>query len=101
MLARGTAVQPPLTPPLPPRRQASAHSDFKCTFYGKSFTSYQALAGHKTSHRKPPANKVDVPGRQAPSNSNSQSNVVFSGNGTATNGDNQNGKMASVRTESD
>ncbi|KAJ4885353.1 hypothetical protein Rs2_35446 [Raphanus sativus] len=96
MLARGTVIQPPLTPPLLPRHPSSVHRDFKCMFCGKSFTSYQALAGHKTSHQKSLANKVDVPGRQAPSNSNSQSNVVFSGNGTATNGDNQNKKMVCV-----
>ncbi|KAJ4897135.1 Zinc finger protein AZF1 [Raphanus sativus] len=93
MLARGTAVQPPLTPPPPPRRPSSDHRDFKCTVCGKSFTSYQALGGHKTSHRKPPANNVDVPSSQEPSNNNGHSNVVFSGNGTASNGVSQSGKI--------
>ncbi|KAF3590429.1 hypothetical protein DY000_02026395 [Brassica cretica] len=29
------------------------HRDYKCSVCGKSFPSYQALGGHKTSHRKP------------------------------------------------
>ncbi|KAH0892306.1 hypothetical protein HID58_054735 [Brassica napus] len=96
MLARGTAVQPPLTPPPPSHRSRSDHRDFKCTVCGKSFNSYQALGGHKTSHRKPPANNVNVPSSQEPSNNNSHGNggsVVFSGNGTASNGVNLSGKI--------
>ncbi|KAF2576825.1 hypothetical protein F2Q68_00003796 [Brassica cretica] len=76
MLARGTAVQPPLTPPPPSHRSRSDHRDFKCTVCGKSFNSYQALGGHKTSHRKPPANNVNVPSSQEPSNNNSHGNGV-------------------------
>ncbi|KAJ0241974.1 Zinc finger protein AZF1 [Hirschfeldia incana] len=96
MLARGTAVQPPLTPPPPSRRPpTSDHRDFKCTVCGKSFNSYQALGGHKTSHRKPPTNNnVNVvPSSQEPANNNGHSNVVFSGNVTASNGVNQSGKI--------
>jgi hypothetical protein len=30
---------------------------FRCTICGKAFASYQALGGHKSSHRKPPSEK--------------------------------------------
>uniref|UniRef100_A0ACD5VWI2 Uncharacterized protein n=1 Tax=Avena sativa TaxID=4498 RepID=A0ACD5VWI2_AVESA len=30
------------------------HHRFRCTVCGKAFASYQALGGHKSSHRKPP-----------------------------------------------
>ncbi|XP_062209307.1 zinc finger protein 36-like [Phragmites australis] len=30
---------------------------FRCTVCGKAFASYQALGGHKSSHRKPPTGK--------------------------------------------
>lgn len=96
MLARGTAVQPPPTPPPPSRRLSSDHRDFKCTVCGKSFNSYQALGGHKTSHRKPPANNANVPSGQEPSNNKSHSNggsVIFNGNGTVSNSVNQSGKI--------
>ncbi|KAF8047523.1 hypothetical protein N665_2975s0002 [Sinapis alba] len=97
MLARGTTVQSPLTPSPPSRRPSSDHRDFKCTVCGKSFTSYQALGGHKTSHRKPPANNVNSPSSQEPFNNNNShcngGSVVFSGNVTASNGVNQGGKI--------
>ncbi|KAI0503605.1 hypothetical protein KFK09_014539 [Dendrobium nobile] len=31
----------------------SPNLDYKCSVCGKAFSSYQALGGHKTSHRKP------------------------------------------------
>lgn len=49
--------------------------DYKCSVCGKAFTSYQALGGHKTSHRKPsPVASGDdhlFAGSQAPSSSSS------------------------------
>ncbi|XP_056844729.1 zinc finger protein AZF1-like [Raphanus sativus] len=86
MLARGSVAQSPL----PPSQPSSDHRGYKCTVCGKSFSSYQALGGHKTSHRKPASN-VNVPGSsQEPSNnSHSISNggsVVISGNGASQSG---------------
>ncbi|KAL0652104.1 hypothetical protein Bca4012_094795 [Brassica carinata] len=39
-------------PPSPPPTD-HYHREYKCSVCGKSFPSYQALGGHKTSHRKP------------------------------------------------
>uniref|UniRef100_A0A0E0KJD6 C2H2-type domain-containing protein n=1 Tax=Oryza punctata TaxID=4537 RepID=A0A0E0KJD6_ORYPU len=63
MLARGghhrVQAPPPLSAPPP------AGAEFKCSVCGKSFSSYQALGGHKTSHRvklpTPPAPPVLAP----------------------------------------
>ncbi|WOK91660.1 hypothetical protein Cni_G00351 [Canna indica] len=48
MLARGSRTLPSAAspPPLP------AKAEFKCSVCGKAFGSYQALGGHKASHRK-------------------------------------------------
>ncbi|KAG8098285.1 hypothetical protein GUJ93_ZPchr0013g35606 [Zizania palustris] len=46
MLARGGHHRVQAPPPLP-----APVAEFKCSVCGKSFSSYQALGGHKTSHR--------------------------------------------------
>ncbi|KAJ0980280.1 hypothetical protein J5N97_008535 [Dioscorea zingiberensis] len=60
MLARGgsghlpvirSSVSPP-PPALPPLFPATQNS-YKCSVCDKAFSSYQALGGHKASHRKP------------------------------------------------
>ncbi|CAA7034621.1 unnamed protein product [Microthlaspi erraticum] len=92
MLARGSTVSsPPL--PLSSRPPLSDHRGYKCTVCGKSFSSYQALGGHKTSHRKQAAsNNSNTPGNnhhEPSNNSHSNSNggsVVINGNGNSTNG---------------
>jgi hypothetical protein len=41
----------------PPQPAPAAHEEalrFRCAVCGKAFPSYQALGGHKSSHRKPP-----------------------------------------------
>jgi DNA-directed RNA polymerase subunit RPC12/RpoP len=50
MLSRGGhhRVQ---APPTPVPSAAPAAAEFRCSVCGKSFSSYQALGGHKTSHR--------------------------------------------------
>ncbi|KAK8512429.1 hypothetical protein V6N13_083022 [Hibiscus sabdariffa] len=58
MLARGHALAPPTsTVPLPyPQRSQSPPTDqkhsYNCSICNKAFHSYQALGGHKASHRK-------------------------------------------------
>ncbi|XP_072993002.1 zinc finger protein ZAT10-like [Typha latifolia] len=52
MLARGESGR--RLPSPPPPKQSHA-----CSVCGKSFGSYQALGGHKTSHRKPTASSED------------------------------------------
>ncbi|KAE8708414.1 putative ATP-dependent Clp protease proteolytic subunit [Hibiscus syriacus] len=57
MLARGRSagdrdrLQPSSSSPPPPTLKLS----YKCSVCGKAFNSYQALGGHKASHRKPSA----------------------------------------------
>jgi hypothetical protein len=54
MLSRGGHHR--VQAPLPAEPLAAAAAEFKCSVCGKSFGSYQALGGHKTSHRvKQPA----------------------------------------------
>ncbi|KAL6893447.1 hypothetical protein ACP4OV_007545 [Aristida adscensionis] len=40
--------------PAPASAPAQQELRFRCTVCGKAFASYQALGGHKSSHRKPP-----------------------------------------------
>ncbi|KAJ0232155.1 hypothetical protein HA466_0292530 [Hirschfeldia incana] len=48
--------------PPPPQPQESTKISYKCSVCGKAFPSYQALGGHKASHRiKPPANDSTSP----------------------------------------
>ncbi|KAF8050624.1 hypothetical protein N665_1922s0010, partial [Sinapis alba] len=50
------------SPPPPPPPQDSTKLSYKCSVCGKAFPSYQALGGHKASHRiKPPANDSTAP----------------------------------------
>ncbi|XP_006650639.1 zinc finger protein 1-like [Oryza brachyantha] len=56
MLSRGGHHRVQAPPPL-----SAAAAEFKCSVCGKSFSSYQALGGHKTSHRvKQPAPAAPV-----------------------------------------
>ncbi|KAK7291068.1 hypothetical protein RIF29_05938 [Crotalaria pallida] len=54
MLSRGGATPPqlPSLPKSPPPLEITAKPSFKCSVCSKSFPSYQALGGHKASHRK-------------------------------------------------
>ncbi|BAT04808.1 Os08g0300366 [Oryza sativa Japonica Group] len=54
----------------PPPLSAPVGAEFKCSVCGRSFSSYQALGGHKTSHRfklpTPPASPVLAPASSEP-----------------------------------
>ncbi|KAK3145979.1 hypothetical protein QOZ80_3BG0260000 [Eleusine coracana subsp. coracana] len=61
MLSRGGHHRVQAPPPEP----MAAAAEFKCSVCGKSFGSYQALGGHKTSHRvkqpAPPPSLIESP----------------------------------------
>ncbi|CAJ1972810.1 unnamed protein product [Sphenostylis stenocarpa] len=55
MLARGTTAttnRHVTAPPQQPTRDPSSKLSYKCSVCDKTFPSYQALGGHKASHRK-------------------------------------------------
>ncbi|CAN6324850.1 unnamed protein product [Urochloa humidicola] len=59
---RGTGLTwcpQPLAVAAPPAQQQQQQEElrFRCTVCGKAFASYQALGGHKSSHRKPPTDE--------------------------------------------
>ncbi|KAI0523462.1 hypothetical protein KFK09_005857 [Dendrobium nobile] len=74
MLARGGADH--RLPPLPFSPPAEGLS-YKCSVCGKAFASYQALGGHKASHRKHPGGAVD----DAASSASGSSAVIASAGG--------------------
>lgn len=79
MLARGSSSSDDdddHSPPPPPPYDHH-HRDYKCSVCGKSFPSYQALGGHKTSHRKPVSNNNN---NDDGNNSISNGSVINSGN---------------------
>ncbi|KAF9600704.1 hypothetical protein IFM89_011375 [Coptis chinensis] len=53
MLARGTTAPTDMKNPTTPSLPSMKNLDFKCKVCNKGFSSYQALGGHKASHRKP------------------------------------------------
>ncbi|RWV86374.1 hypothetical protein GW17_00051736 [Ensete ventricosum] len=71
MLSRGAgggaAFEQEHVPPRPPPPKAQS---YECSVCGKAFPSYQALGGHKTSHRKPAATTAAAGGDDAASVSN-------------------------------
>lgn len=83
MLARGSSSSSDddddddhSVPHPPPSDHHRHHRDYKCSICGKSFPSYQALGGHKTSHRKPVSNN-NPNGDQS---NNSNGSVINNGN---------------------
>ncbi|EOA24710.1 hypothetical protein CARUB_v10017988mg [Capsella rubella] len=75
MLARGSSDHHHSPPP-----PSDHQKDYKCSVCGKSFPSYQALGGHKTSHRKPVSNN----------NNNNNNDDGENTNGSVTNNGNIN-----------
>ncbi|KFK34259.1 hypothetical protein AALP_AA5G121600 [Arabis alpina] len=67
----------------PPPSDHHHHRDYKCSVCGRSFPSYQALGGHKTSHRKPVSNNI---------NNNNEDQSTNDHNGPVTN----NGNISNV-----
>ncbi|XP_062213380.1 zinc finger protein 36-like [Phragmites australis] len=59
---------------------------FRCTVCGKAFASYQALGGHKSSHRKPPTREQYAAAVAAAQASAGDSEVTASSGGTASGG---------------
>ncbi|CAN6284275.1 unnamed protein product [Urochloa humidicola] len=53
-LPHGKWCPQPLAVATPPAPQEEQELRFQCAVCGKAFASYQALGGHKSSHRKPP-----------------------------------------------
>lgn len=79
------------TPPLRARAAASELRPlhFRCPICGKAFASYQALGGHKASHRKPAAAAAAYDGKAPSSPSSSgqhQKGAVAAGIGGASAG---------------
>ncbi|CAN8278501.1 unnamed protein product [Cochlearia groenlandica] len=66
------------SPPPPPPPTTDHHRDYKCSLCGKSFSSYQALGGHKTSHRKPVISNNNLTNSNDDVNNNTNTNVSVS-----------------------
>ncbi|KAF5740623.1 zinc finger protein ZAT10 [Tripterygium wilfordii] len=77
MLARGTTASQQRhsspAPPLPPTVTLDQKLSYKCSVCNKVFSSYQALGGHKASHRK---------GSDEQSNSTTTSSATAASNGS-------------------
>ncbi|CAN6312254.1 unnamed protein product [Urochloa humidicola] len=56
-VTHGNWCPQPLAVAAPPAQQQQEELRFKCAVCGKAFASYQALGGHKSSHRKPPTDE--------------------------------------------
>ncbi|KAJ7013385.1 zinc finger protein ZAT10-like [Populus alba x Populus x berolinensis] len=72
MLARGGS-----TPPQPPTLDLS----YKCTVCNKAFSSYQALGGHKASHRKSSSESTVATAAENPSASTTTNTTTTTTNG--------------------
>ena len=81
MLARGSSDDDHHSSPPPPPPSDHHHRDYKCSVCGKSFPSYQALGGHKTSHRKPVSNN-----NYNHDDNNNSGNGSITNNGNISNG---------------
>ncbi|WMV40662.1 hypothetical protein MTR67_034047 [Solanum verrucosum] len=64
---------------------------YKCSVYGKGFGSYQALGGHKASHRKLVAGGGGGDDQSTTSTTTNATGTTISGNG------NDSGRLTSVR----
>lgn len=60
-----------------------AAAEHRCSVCGKAFASYQALGGHKASHRKPPAPAPAAGAEEPQATAPSSSAVSSSGSGEA------------------
>ncbi|KAF2320929.1 hypothetical protein GH714_031978 [Hevea brasiliensis] len=68
MLARGGGKEASSSSPPPPKPPALTLS-YKCTVCDKVFPSYQALGGHKASHKKSSSETATVTANHNPSSS--------------------------------
>ncbi|CAL4915047.1 unnamed protein product [Urochloa decumbens] len=90
---RGTGLKwcpQPLAVAAPaPAQQQQEELRFRCAVCGKAFASYQALGGHKSSHRKPPTEEQQgaaLAAAAAASASDSEETTSSSGGGAAGSG---------------
>ncbi|KAL1193625.1 Zinc finger protein ZAT10 [Cardamine amara subsp. amara] len=71
-----------LTPPLPPVAEKTVEKlSYKCSVCDKAFSSYQALGGHKASHRKNLSQTQSGGGGDDQSTSSATTTVVTTGSG--------------------
>ncbi|KAL9153361.1 hypothetical protein ABFS82_10G043500 [Erythranthe guttata] len=59
LLAKGQRQRMPLPPP-PPPPAAAAMDVYQCKTCDKSFSSFQALGGHRASHKKPSSKPITI-----------------------------------------
>ncbi|CAN1167797.1 Zinc finger protein ZAT10 [Linum perenne] len=85
MLARGGGVHnsdSKVNPPPPPEPSSSSvnHLSYNCKVCNKAFPSFQALGGHKASHRKssplPNSNSKSADQAEIPTTSNNAASIV-------------------------
>ncbi|CAI0464635.1 unnamed protein product [Linum tenue] len=81
MLARGT-TNPRSASPVPLSQETTAEEKLlshKCAVCGKAFSSYQALGGHKASHRKSVSGDKVEPAAQSTSSTTTTTSTVAAG----------------------
>nr|CAB3495534.1 unnamed protein product [Digitaria exilis] len=91
---RGTGLraavfaQNPAAAPAKPQQQQQEELRFRCAVCGKAFASYQALGGHKSSHRKPPTPEQHAAAAAAAASTaaDSEETTTSSGGAVATGG---------------
>ncbi|KAL7096784.1 hypothetical protein ACP275_10G101400 [Erythranthe tilingii] len=86
LLAKGQRQRTPLPPQPPPRQPAAAAMAagevYQCKTCDKSFSSFQALGGHRASHKKPSSKPITAVDEYYNNNNNNNNNTIYLGNQT-------------------